>query len=232
MPLYFLALLRLNAASRSRDPSRSSRVEAVEALHRDRRLREDLARDGDHDRPVARVLEVLGDGQVGHGPGPQHRAVGLLAPQVAEHVVGRLRVRQRVGEGEHPRGDAAAVELADPERGDVALQDAPGGHHVGADVDERGDDPVAADGRDQVIGGEPVLHGQHVAVRGEPVAQQFGRGAGVQALDRDDGVGDLIGELVGGDRVRGDGELVDRALDDQPAARGWRRRGRRRRRTG
>jgi hypothetical protein len=161
---------------------------------------------------------VLGDRQVGHRPGPQHRAVGLLAPQIAEDVVGRLRVRKRAGEGEHPRGDTAAVELADPEGGDVALQDAPGGHHVGADVDERGDDPVPAHRRDQVIGGEPVLHGQHVAVRGEPAPQQLGRGPGVQALDRDDGVGDLIGELVGGDRARLDRELVDRALDDQPAA--------------
>ena len=103
MPLYFLALLRLNAASRSSEPSRSSGSKPSKLSDPDRRLREDLPRDGDHDRPVARVLEVLGDGQVGHRPGPQHRPVGLLAPQVAEHVVGRLRVRQRVGEGEYPR---------------------------------------------------------------------------------------------------------------------------------
>jgi hypothetical protein len=34
-------------------------------------------------------------------------------------------VRERVGEGERARGDAAAVELADAEGRDVALQDAP-----------------------------------------------------------------------------------------------------------
>ena len=126
MPLYFLALLRLNSASRSSDPSRSSGSKPSKLSHPDRRLCEDLPRDGDHDRPVAQVFKVLDDGQVGDGPGPQHRTVGLLAPQEAEHVASRLRVRQRLGQVQHARGDQAAVELADAERRDVALHDAPG----------------------------------------------------------------------------------------------------------
>src|ERR1700761_1671326 len=192
------------------------RVEAVEALYLHRRLRQDFPGDGDHDRPVARVFEVLGDGQVGDGARPQHGAVGFLAPQVAEHIVSGLGVRKRLHEVEHARRDTAAVELADAEGRDVALHDAPRGHNVGAEVDKRRDDPHPADRLDEGDGCEAVLHGQHVAVGGESAAQQFGGGSRVQALDGHDGVLDLAGEFLGRDRVRGHGELVDRALDDQP----------------
>src|SRR6202034_1973678 len=75
---------------------------------------------------------------------------------------------------------------------------------------------VGAHGPDEGIGGQPVLHGQHVAAGDEPAAEQFGGGAGVQALNAHDRVLDLLGELVGGDRAGAYGELVDRALDDQP----------------
>ncbi len=118
-------------------------------------------------------------------------------------------------EVQHARGNAAAIELADAEGADVALHDAPRCHDVRAKVDERRDDPVTADCLDEGVGGETVLHGQHVAVGDEPGAKQLCGSPGVQALDSHDGVRDAVGQILGGDRVRGHSELVDRAFDDE-----------------
>ena len=116
MPLYCLALRRLNAASRSSEPSRS-------AGSKPSKLSTGTGAWASTSRARATIsgrysgrFEALGDGQVGDRAGPQHRAVGLLAPQVAEHVAGGLGVGQQLGQLAHPRGDLAAGQLADVER--------------------------------------------------------------------------------------------------------------------
>jgi hypothetical protein len=89
---------------------------------------------------------------------------------------------------------------------------------VGAEVDEPGHHPVGAHLGGDRVGVQTVLQGEHVAVVGEPVAQQRrGRRCGV-GLDRDDRPADDRREVLGADRLRRDGELLDRAGDRQPAA--------------
>jgi hypothetical protein len=95
---------------------------------------------------------------------------------------------------------------------------ATGAHHIRAEVHEARDHAFGADGIDQHVGGQPVLHRQHVAIRCEPVAQECRGGCRVKALHRDDGVLDRVGKLRGSDRRDRDRELVDRSLDSQAVA--------------
>ena len=72
---------------RDQPPERAfevGRVEPVERHGRDRGLGQDLAGQAQQQRGVGRVLEHVGDGQVADRGGGEHRAVGLLGPQVAQ----------------------------------------------------------------------------------------------------------------------------------------------------
>ena len=119
-------------------------IEAVERLGRDRRDGEHLLGEPHEEGAVARLGERIGDREVGDGGGEEHRAVGLLRPEVAEDVGRALRVREVA----HEPCDAlafAAVELADVERALAADEDPARREVVGAEVHERADRPLLAD---------------------------------------------------------------------------------------
>ncbi len=156
-------------------------VEAVESLGPDRRLGEHLSRDRQHQRPPSRILQGVGDRQVGHRPGVQHRPVSLLAPQKAHDVAGGLRVGQRFRQFPHPVA-AAAPGLPDAEGPDVALHDQPGLEPVRAEVDEADHDPFRADGRCQGARGQAVLKADNVTAGSETPLEQLCRRGGVVAL--------------------------------------------------
>src|SRR5205823_73559 len=92
-----------------------------------------------------RLGERVGDREVGDCGREQHRAVCLLAPEEAEDVRGLLRVGQLAQQTREPLG-TTTVELTDIERAPAAEEDAAGRDPVGAEVDERADRSLPADG--------------------------------------------------------------------------------------
>ena len=189
-------------------------VEAVEGHGTHRGLGEHLAGQAEHQRPVPGLGECVRDGQVRDGGREEHGAVGLLGPQVAGDVVRRLGPGQRLGQFADPVAHAAAG-LPDAERRDVAVEHHAGLEVVGSEVDESGDDAVGAHLGGDRVGRQAVLQREHVAVGGQPIAQQGGGRRGVVRLHRDDRPPDDRRQLLGADGGRLDGELLDRPGDAQ-----------------
>ena len=160
----------------------------------------------------------VGDRQVRDRARVEHRPVGLLAPEESHDVVRRHGVGQGRRQLGHPSGDHVGEGLADAERSDVALHDPPGTHHVGSEVHEADNQVVATDGLGEDVGGEAVLKAHAVPPRSDPTAHQIRRRLGVVALDRDGEVLGPRGQLIGGDGLHADVEVLDRSFYGQPVA--------------
>ncbi len=199
-------------------PLEVGRVEAVEAHRPDRCPGQHLAGHGQQQLAVGRIVEDGVDGQVADGGGEQLRPVGLLGPQVAEHLGGGLGVGDVLGQRADPVGQCA-VQLADHERAPIAAQHDPGLDDVRAEVHERLDDPARADGIGDDLGIQPVLEREHVArarLAAQPSGEQGGRRGGVVGLDREqDRPVDLVRQVGGQHCGHGHGELLDRPGDPQ-----------------
>ena len=95
-------------------------------------------RQGDEQFAVIRVVEAVGDGGLGQGFGEQHGAIGHLAPQIAEDIVGHRRVRlerlEQAVQFRQPAGHGA-VDLAEHRGAPPAVHDLPRRHVVGAEID-------------------------------------------------------------------------------------------------
>ena len=191
-------------------------VESVERLRCDRSDCEDLLREPHEERAVAGLCECVRDREVGDGGREEHRAVGLLRPQVAEDVAGALRVRQVADESGDPLA-LAAVELADVERTLAADEDAARREIVGPEVHEGADGPFLADpARDHGLV-DAVLEGDDEAVRCKTRLDRVERGAGVLALHREQYGAEPVRQLAGRDGRHANGELLDRPFDREPA---------------
>ena len=171
-------------------------IHAVERLRRSRCLGEHLAGEGQVERPVGRVGQGVGDRQIGHRRREEHRAVGLLRPEIPGDVRRHLRVGDVGRELPNPVG-VAPVELADPERRPVPAQDPARPHNVGAEVDERPDDAPLAHGRHDLGLVESVLERDDVPARREPGRDRLHRVAGVVRLHRQEHMVELGREVVG-----------------------------------
>ena len=88
MPECVFAERRLNSTSRSTEPSRSSGSKPSNGSTAHGRDGEHLPREPHEEGAVARLGERVRDREVGDGGREEHRAVGLLRPEVAEDVGG------------------------------------------------------------------------------------------------------------------------------------------------
>ena len=214
MPLCDFALRAVEGDQAGQGALEVGGIEAVEGLRAHRRLGQHLPGDREHQRPPPRVLQGVGDRQIRHRPGVQHGPVGLLAPEEAQDVAGRLRVGQRRGQLADPFADAAAG-FPDPEGPDVALHDQPGLQPVRAEVHEGGQHPARPDRRGQRFGRQAVLEADHVTVRRETPAEKLGRGRGVVALGGHRGPRQGGGEAIRQHRSGLHREVLDRPADGQ-----------------
>ena len=128
-------------------------VEAVERLRAGRRCAEHLFCDAEEEQTIARLREGVRDREIGYGRREQHRAVGLLRPEVAEDVVRRPRVADLPHEPIDPLA-RPAVDFADVEGAAARVVDAPRPQVVRAEVDECADRPLLPDG----LGDERLVH--------------------------------------------------------------------------
>ena len=190
------------------------RVEPVERLRPCLRVRQDLARQPEEQRPIAWLRQGVGDRQVRDRGGEQHRPVGLLRPQVAEDVVRDLRA-EVAGQRLHARA-AAPVQLAHHERAPAGVVDAPGREVVRAEVHERADGPRLAHGLGDQRLVEPVLQRDHAAVAGQPRRDPGQRRARVLVLDRQQHRAQGLRQLVRADRPSRHRELLHRPLQREP----------------
>ena len=191
-----------------------ARVEAVERLDRHRSDGEHLAREAHEERPVAQLGERVRDRQVGDCGREEHRPVGFLAPEEAEDV----RCALGVGEVADEARDAlalAAVELADVERAPAADKDAARREVVRPEVDEGADCPPLADARRDRGLVDAVLQREDEAVTRESRRDRIEGCFGVLRLHREEDGVQPVRQLVGRDRLRVRGELLDRPFDRQ-----------------
>ena len=165
-------------------------------------------------RPVRRLFERVGDGEIGDRGAEEHGAVGHLPPQVAEDVVGLARVLDGGDEG----GDALApapVQLADHEGRAVGDEDTSGTEVVGSEVHEGADrPPLPHEGGDYRLV-EPVLQRDDVAVLGEAGGDRGESRLRVLRLHGEQNVLEPVRQAVGMHGRRRHGELLDRPLDDE-----------------
>ena len=159
MPLCVLAERRLWATRSSSERAAAPvgrawqirrRIEPVERFGRDAaRLGdgENLPRQFYIEEAIGRHRQRVGDRLVGERRGEEHRAVGLLAPQVAPDVRrddrAVVEIAPGIANGRGARRDSA-VDLTDDHRAAAAVVNHPRLHVVSAEVDERADRALGA----------------------------------------------------------------------------------------
>ena len=143
------------------------RIEAVELLGPYRCFLQHLLGQTHEESPVTRLRERVRYRQVRDSRGEQHRPVRLLRPQVAEDVVGRLRVLEVAYEPFDALAPAA-VDLPEVEGAVASEEDPSRSDAVRAEVDEGAHRALGADGLGDGRFVKAVLERDDEPLVGEP----------------------------------------------------------------
>ncbi len=213
------ARMRLRRAAVERDEPLDraievGRVETVERLRARGRAGENLARQPEVERSVARLLQGVGDREVRDGRREEHCAIRLLRPQESEDVVRHLGVVEVPGEL-HDALTSTPVDLAHTERAATPDEDAPRADVVGSEVHEGTHGSRCSYGFCDCRLVQSVLERDDEAIRCEARRDTRHRGLRIVCLHGEEHAPETIGQIVRVNGPSSDCELLDRPLDGE-----------------